>query len=274
MLSKETTMGRIGRSFQLVGQSYRILMRDKALMILPLISGAVMLAAVSVVVLSFGLSAARVQRYGPESYLPLFAIYIVTYAIGIFFQAAVVAGATERMRGGDPSVRSALAAAFRRIGPILMWAVVAATVGMLIRAIHNRVGFIGKIIASFVGAAWSLATFFVVPVLVLEDRSVGESFNRSVSVFKQTWGETVAGGVNIGVAAMCAWLTLVLIVGLLASVVGPLALVVFAVGGIFLLVFFSALDGVFIASLYRYATDGHAASGFDQTLLDQAFVPK
>jgi hypothetical protein len=211
-------MGRIGRSFQLVGQSYRILMQDKELMILPLISGMVMLVVVGAVVLGFGLSASRVERFGLESYLPLFVIYVATYAVGIFFQAAVVAGATERMRGGDPTVGSALAVAGRRLGPILMWAVVAATVGMVIRVVHDRVGFVGRIIARLIGAGWSLATFFVVPVLVLEDRSVRESFNRSVSVFKQTWGETVAGGVNIGVAAICAWVTLIAVTGLLASV--------------------------------------------------------
>ena len=267
-------MGRIGRSFQLVGQSYRILMQDKELMVLPLISGVVIAAVVGSFAFGFGLDASRVQRHGPDVYLPFFLMYVATYAIGIFFQAAVVAGATERMQGGDPTVGSALAAAGRRLGPIVMWAVVAATVGMVIRAVHDRVGFVGRIVTSLVGAAWSLATFFVVPVLVLEDRSMGQSFTRSVSVFKQTWGETVAGGTSLGVAAACAWVTLVAIVGLLASVAGMMALVVFGVGAILLMIFFSALQGVYVASLYRYATEGHATSGFDKTLLEQAFVPK
>ena len=267
-------MGRIGRSFQLVGQSYRILMRDKELMILPLVSGVIIVAVVLSFAFGFGLDTARVERHGADLYLPVFLMYVVTYAIGIFFQAAVVAGATERMRGGDPTVRSALAAAGRRIGPILMWAVVAGTVGMVIRAIHDRVGFVGKIIASLIGAAWSLATFFVVPVLVLEERSIAESFTRSVGVFRKTWGETVVGGTGLGAAAVCAWVTLVAVVGVLAYVVGIFAIVVFAVGAVFLAVFFSALQGVYVASLFRYATDGHATSGLDGELLKQAFVPK
>jgi hypothetical protein len=267
-------MGRIGRSFQLVGQSYRILMQDKELMVLPLISGVVITAVAVSFFFGFGLDGAALERGGPEMYVPVFLLYVVTYTIGIFFQAAVVAGATERMRGGDPTVGSALSAAGRRLGPILMWAIVAATAGMIIRAIHDRVGFVGKIIASLAGAAWSLATFFVVPVLVLEDRSITDSFNRSVTVFKQTWGETVAGGTGIGIAAVCAWLTLIAVVGLLASVVGMVALLLFAVGAVFLMIFFSALQGIYIASLYRYATEGHTTSGFDQALLDQAFVPK
>src|SRR6266852_2102192 len=174
-------MGRIGRSFQLMRQSYRILMQDRELMVLPLISGAIIVAVVVAMALGFGVDTARIEQHGPGLYLPLFLMYVVTYAIGIFFQAAVVAGATERMRGGDPTVGSALSAAARRLGPILMWAIVAATVGMAIRTIH----------ASLFGAAWSLATFFIVPVLVLEEQSIPASFRRSVGVFRQTWGETV-----------------------------------------------------------------------------------
>src|SRR5262245_6447655 len=160
-------------------------------------------------------------------YVPILLMYVVTYAIGIFFQAAVVAGATERMRGGDPTVGSALSAAAARIGPILLWAIVAGTVGMALRALHDRLGFVGKIVVSLLGATWSAATFFVVPVLVLEQRSISDSFGRSVKVFKETWGETMVGGASLGIAAVCAWVTLVAIVGLLAwAGAGIIALIV------------------------------------------------
>jgi hypothetical protein len=268
-------LGRISRSFQLVGQSYRVLMQDKELMILPLISGAVMaVVAGSFALALFATGALVVEQPGAATYVPLFLFYVVSYTVGIFFQAAVVAGATERMRGGDPTVGSALAAAGRRIGPIVMWAVVAATVGVILRAIQDRVGFLGKIIAGFAGVAWSLATFFIVPVLVLEERSPGESFTRSVSVFRKTWGETFAGGLSLGAAAICAWLTLVAVVALLASVIGVFAIAVFAAGAILLMIFFSTLHGIYVASLYRYATEGLVPAGFDKALLDSAFVPK
>ena len=267
-------MGRIGRSFQLVGMSYRILMQDKELMVLPLISGAFIVAALAALSLGFGVDTSRIDRNSPATYVPLFAMYVVSYAIGIFFQAAVVAGATERMQGGDPTVRSALGAAARRIGPILMWAIVAATVGVILRIIQDRLAFVGRIVAGLLGAAWSLATFFVVPVLVLEERSIPDSFRRSVSVFRTTWGETVVGGTTLGAAAVCAWLTLIAISGLTAMALGPFALAVFAAGAVFLMVFFSALQGIYVASLYRFATGGGAASGLDPALLGQAFVQK
>jgi hypothetical protein len=266
-------MGRIGRSFQLVGQSYRVLMQDKELMLLPLISGAIICAAVVGVAFGFGLATSAFDQPGVAVYLGVLLLYIATYAIGIFFQAAVVAGATERMRGGDPTVSSALAAARRRLGPILMWSVVAGTVGLVLRAIEERVGFVGKIIVSLVGAAWSLATLFVVPVLVLEGCTVGEAVGRSTDRIKRTWGEAVVGSTGLGAAAICAWLTLVAVVGLLAwAGAGLVAVAVMVVGAIGLMVFFTALQGVYVASLYQYATGGR--TGLDADLLREAFAPR
>ena len=145
---------------------------------------------------------------------------------------------------------------------------------MVLRAIQDRVGFLGKIVVGLIGAAWSFATFFVVPVLVLEDVYIGDVLGRSVEVFKDTWGETVVGSANLGIAAFCAWLTLAAVTGLLASLAGTPALVLFAAGAIFLLIFFSALQGVYVASLYRYATEGSVPAGFDKRLLADAFVEK
>jgi hypothetical protein len=268
-------MERIANSFRLVRQSYHVLMQDKELMILPLISGIITVAVAMSFFFGFGLIGPRLQGGGAEVFVPVFILYVIVYAIGIFFQAAVVAGATERLRGGNPTVGSALSAASRRLGSILAWAVIAATVGTILRAIQDRSGWLGRIIVGLIGAAWSFATFFVVPVLVLEDLSVGESFTRSLSVFKRTWGETVVGTAGVGIAAFVAWVALVAVTSALASLqMGVLALVVGAAGGIVLLILFSALQGVYVASLYRYATEGQGTPGFDTDLLARAFVPK
>lgn len=268
-------MGRIGRSIQLVGQSYRILMQDKELMVLPLISGIVVAGLAASFVVSLGIGADEFDRRNPVHVAATFLFYVATYAIGIFFQAAVVAGATERMRGGDPTVSSALGAAWKRIGAILAWAVVAATVGMILRAIQERAGFLGKIVAGLAGVAWSLATFFMVPVLVLEDHSIRESFTRSVNTFKQTWGESMVGNISIAAAALVAWVTLIAVAGLIAWVgAGWLALAALFIGGALLIVLTSALQGVYLASLYRYATAGVVPAGFDRDTLAGAFVNK
>jgi len=268
-------MERISRSFDIVILSYRILLRDKELMVLPLISASITIAVALSFAFGFGITPSAVENGGLETYLPLFLMYVVAYAVGIFFQAAVVAGATERMRGGDPTIGSALAAAGRRIGTIVVWAILAATVGTIIRAIHDRVGFVGKVIAVFFGAAWSLATFFIVPVLVLEERSIRESFTRSMNVFKEAWGESIAGGATIGLASLVAWLPLMGIAALVGLTLGaPAGVGLFFAGAIVLSIFFSTLNGIYLATLYRYATEGWVPAGFSGELLQQAFVSK
>ena len=268
-------MERISRSFDIVTQSFRILLHDKELMVLPLVSGVINVGVALTFVFGLGLTPRVVRNGGIETYVPLFLMYVVLYAVGIFFQAAVVAGATERMRGGDPTLGSALGAAARRGGTIVAWAIVAATVGTVIRAIHDKAGFIGKVVTSIFGVAWSLATFFIVPVLVLEERSIRDSFNRSVSIFRETWGESIVGPVGIGLAAFCAWVPLFIVSGALGVLVSPFAgIVLFAAGAVVLIAFFSTLQGVFLATLYRYATEGWVPAGFSGVLLEQAFVKK
>jgi MFS family permease len=268
-------MDRISRSFRLVRQSYRILMQDSELMFLPFIAGLITLAAGFGIVYAFGVFQRSADEIQAEEIVPLFLFCVLAYGIGIFFQAAVVAGATERLRGGDPTMRSAIAAAWRRVGTIAIWAVIAATIGVILDAIHERAGWLGKIVTSLLGWAWSFATFFIVPVLVLEQHSVGDSFDRSYAIFKKTWGEAVIGRGGLGLAAFFAWVALILVVMALAGIgLEAVAFIVAFTGAITLLMFFAALQGVYVASLYRFAIEGNDTAGFDRDLLADAFVPK
>jgi hypothetical protein len=272
-------MDRINRSFALVGQSFRLLMQDKELVILPLMSGIVMIVVVLsffVAFFDFNIEAAKaVDTNDPRAYLPLFLFYTVTYFVGTFFQAAVVAGAMERMRGGDPTVSSALGAAGRHVGKIFGWALLAATVGTILRAIADRVPFVGKIVIGLIGAAWSIATFFVVPVLVLEDLSVTDSVRRSTELLKRSWGEAVVGTIGLGAASFVAWLGLIAVAGTVMVLGDPLVgFAIGAIGAIGLVLMFSALQGVYLASLYQYASGSDQLGGFDRGVLASAFQPK
>lgn len=268
-------MGRFSRSLELVGQSFRLLMQDKELMVLPLVSGIVTAAVIATFFVGFGLSAALMSHPQPIIALPMFLMYVATYFVGIFFHAAVIAGATERLRGGTPTLGSALSAAARRAGPILVWALIAATVGTLLQAVRGRGRIVERIIASLLGAAWTLATFFIVPVLVLEDVSIGESFSRSMNLMKKTWGETLIGNGGVGLVAVACWVMLALVVALFVELnLLPVAIVLGVIGAVTLVAGFSALGAIYVASLYQYATTGEAGPGFDARTLAQAFQPR
>jgi hypothetical protein len=268
-------MGRFARSFELVGQSFRLLMQDKELMVLPLVSGLVTAVVVASFLVGFGLTAAVTDHPQPILALPFFLMYVATYFVGIFFHAAVIAGATERLHGGTPTLGSALSAAARRAGPILIWALIAATVGTLLQMIRGRGHLVERIVAGLLGAAWSLATFFIVPVLVLEDVPVGESFRRSLDLVRKTWGEAVVGTGGVGLVAFACWVALGLTVALFVALhLVPVAVLVGVLGAVTLVAGFSALGAIYTASLYRYATTGSAGPGFDTATLAQAFQPR
>ena len=271
-------MGRISRSFQLIGQSWKVLMKDPELLVLPLLSG----ICIVIVTLSFIVPMGFLQEGAIEEanevvvYGVVFLFYVVTYTLSFFFQAAVVAGATERMRGGDPTVGSSLRAAASRFPALLMWGVIAATVGMILKAIEERSGVVGKIVVSLLGAAWSLATFFMVPVLVMERLPVGQSFKHSWAIFKQTWGETVVGSLGIGLLTFLGMLVIGAIgFGLFYIQLEVVAIVTCIAGFLLLMLVSSALGGVYTAAMYRYATEGpDADTGFDAELLASAYRQK
>lgn len=269
-------MGRFARSFELVGQSFRVLMDDKALMVLPIVSGIVTAVVVaSFAVGTFGLKVVTLQHPGPITFVSMFLMYVATYFVGIFFHAAVIAGATERLRGGTPTLGTALSAAASRAGQILGWAVIAATVGTLLQMIRGRGNLIERLVAGLLGAAWSLATFFVVPVLVLEDAPVSALFGRSLSLLHDTWGESVIGTGSVGLVSLVCWLVLGGLVALLVSAHQiALAIALGVVVGVTLVAAFSALNGIYVAALYQYATTGSIASGFDKQTLAGAFQPR
>jgi hypothetical protein len=269
-------MSRIGRSIRLVKESYRVLMQDKELLLLPVISGLLVLVVTASFVIPMFLLGGDVEEENGVLWTVVgLAFYIVTYTIGIFFQAAVVAGANERLSGGDPTLGSALGAAARHLGSIVAWGVVAGTVGMILRSIQERSELLGRIVAGLVGAAWSLATFFVVPVLVLEGVGMSGAFKRSWALFKDTWGEQIGGRIGLGLASLLLVLPVLGVCALLwwaglqgvAVVLGVLS---FALLG----VFFAALQAVFVTVLYRYATTGETVAGFADEDVAGAFRPK
>lgn len=270
-------MERIARSWRLFKQSYGILKKDKELMLLPLFS----MLAVGAVLASFAFGMGIFEEgktfneEDPANMIALFAFYVVTYTIGIFFQAAVIAGASERLRGGDPTLGSALGAASKRLPAIIVWGLIAATIGMIIRSIQERSELVGKIVMGIVGAVWSLAIFFMVPVLVMERQGIGGSFKKSWNLFKQTWGETVVGNIGFGLLGFLLSLPIILIAIALASANMMVAAVIVGVLGIAALsMFLSTLQGIWVASLYQYATAGEAPPGYDKELFDLAFRPK
>jgi hypothetical protein len=285
------------RSWELVKTSFSIIRQDKELLIFPIIS-VIALVIVSVAFsvpmalagLFDGLGGDSGQGINPLVYMVGFLYYVVIYYIMIFANAAIVGAATVRLRGGDPTFGEAWSIAASRSGKILGWAIVSATVGMILRAaeqaIHERSGVVGQIagaiIVGIAGAAWNIATFLVVPVLVIENLGPIDAIKRSASLLKRTWGEQIVGNFSMGIIFFVLLLAGALPLGLLIFILAPIAPLLAVLVGIILAlyVFFiialsTAVGAIFTAAVYAYATQTPIQHNiFEPGLIENAFAAK
>lgn len=279
---------RISNSWELVKASARVLQADKELLVFPIVSGIGSLIVLATFAIPFFLTGLLEGFTGDNpgakvaSYLVAFAFYLCQYFIIIFANTAIVGAAMIRLKGGDPTVGDGFRIAFSHIGSILGYALISATVGMILRSLSRR-GAIGQIVSSIIGLAWGLATYLVIPVLVVEDVGPIEGIKRSTKMLKKTWGEQIVG--NFGIGTITGLLTVVIIiVGVIAAfalgaalnsavpVIAIIALVVILVLAINLIG--TALNGIYTAALYRYAADGETGGMFDKDLIANSFKQK
>lgn len=276
-------MDKLANSWQLMKASWEILKADREILLFPVISGlALILVTASFVapLFALGISGRSLLSEGSNAVnlVVAFFFYFICYFVIIFFNCAIIACATIRMNSGGPTVSDGLRAAFSFISEIAGWALVSATVGLILRSIAERSKLLGRIVSGLLGMAWSVTSFLVIPVLVNEGKGPVEAYKRSVHLLKKTWGEELIGtfsfGLVFGVLSIPAVAFYVLSV---FSGKGALAagfMILTALYLIILSVFQSALQGIFQAALYHYARFGEAPRGFDQETLRDVIQPK
>ena len=269
---------RISRSVELVKVSWGILMEDKKLLAFPVMSGIVTLLVIATFILPLIFTNGMLETNTIAGIVILFLFYVVSYFVVIFFNVGLISCVNARLHGQSMSVGEGLSAAARHVGSILVWAIIAATVGLILRLIEERVGFLGQIAAGLVGGIWTLVTMFVVPVLVFEEKGVFEAMKESLGLFKKTWGESVVGSLSIGlvffaigiVAFVLVFATLFLGNPIIFLAAGALFIVLIAI----LAILASAMQGIFVVALYTYAKTGQVPSVFKRELVERAFTPK
>jgi len=265
----------IGRSIELFQTSWGILMADKELLVFPVLSG-----IISLIVLATFILPLVIGQFlgGLFFYGALFAFYLVSYFVVIFFNTALVSCVNARLQGRDMSVGEGISNALAHFTPILGWALLSATVGIILHLLRERGGIFGRVASALVGGAWGLVTFFVVPVLVLEDKGVFDAIRESAALIRKTWGESIIGSGSIMLVFFI--IGVIGFLGVLATMVSGsftvfgIAFVLFIALVIVLAVVAAAMQGIFVTALYSYAKTGTVPSAFRQDLIQNAFVQK
>ncbi len=277
---------RIANSWELVKASAAVLRADKELIVFPIVSGlASLLVTITFAVpmiLTNGFDAIAAEGGQVLGIIVGFLFYLVQYFVIFFANSALVGAALIRLQGGNPTVGDGFRIAMQHSRAIFGYALIAATVGMILRWLSERAGIIGRIVVSLIGFAWNVATFLVVPVLVNEQIGPVDAIKRSGQLLKKTWGEQIIG--NLGIGAVFGLITfgvillsipLIVLAALSQSVALLIAAVVLAVLLLIGVGLINAtLSGIYTAAVYRYVTTGQVSAQFRPELIQAAFRRK
>ena len=295
--------GQLARGWSMARASFSVLRQYPRLAVFPIVSGAFFALTVGLIALSLlpqsrllypvtgpiwdklGTSdAGQIWFYVAAAMV----IYLLT-VIGVFCNVALVYCALRCYAGQEPSVREGIAAAAARLPQILGWALVAATVGVLLNLIEgflrDRLGFLGSLIGGLFEFGWAVVTYFVLPVLATEGVGPIAALRRSSAILRAKWGESLAGETRFGLlgllfglqaaALFFIGLAIVLSYGATAMAgLGPVLMTLGVIYGLATIVVLQALSTIFQAGVYLYATTGQIPPSLDPALVEGAFRPK
>ena len=289
-------LGKSKKGLNIAKDSWNVLKQDRELLIFPVLSFISCLAIIATIIApAFFVSeyrewaltfiddemATTATSQSVEIGV-LFLIYFVEYFVVVFFNSALVGCAMIRFGGGDPTISDGLKISFKRLPQIVAWALFAASIGTLLSVIESRSKSIGRWVVKFLGLAWAIGTYFVVPVIAVEGTGPITAVKRSLKLLSKTWGQGLVGNVAISILS-----------GLVTIVVFALFFLGFFVASYFkstpiavansicVLLFLivvsiatSALKQIFLAGLYLYATENKVAPGFEEQVFIDAFKKK
>jgi len=222
-------------------------------------------------------------------YVIIFLTYFGLAFIATFFNVCVVYTAKIRFEGGNATFGESFQFALSRIGLIAQWSLLSASVGLLLRLLEQLASTFGKvgeivarIIIGLLGAAWSIATIFVVPILVYDGLGPIEAVKKSMRAVKETWGENIVKSLGMGLMTFLAFVVVIaggsgltVLLSNLFDVPGMLTgLVILACMVLFTGLVFKVANTIFSTALYVYANEQIVAADFDEEVIKGAFKPK
>jgi len=197
----------------------------------------------------------------------IFLTYMVGAIIVVFWNSAIIVSAHERLTGGDPTIMTGIKAAFSRIHIIILWGIIAGTVGLLLRIArdaissnkkaHPALKILAVIMLWMVEIAWWMYTFFIIPMIVLEKKGIGDGLRGGRALFGKTWGENVTSGLGIGLISLVGIVFSLAVAGLIYFTISPTVGIIVAVALIGIIVLWTnTAEVVVVAALYEFAKTG------------------
>lgn len=270
---------RLSNGYKIAMNSFKVLKENKQLIIFPILSGISMILIMgsfaTVLLTSAGWNPDNLEEYSSVTYfLMLLLFYVVNYFIVVFFNMALVHCTRLYFRGEEVTIEKGLRFSLSRIGAIFSWALFAGTVGAILKIIQEESGWIGRIITGILGVVWSIATFFVVPVIAYENLGPIGAFKRSAGMMKQKWGESLGATFSFNLIYILAFIVVGAPLYLIGASIHPIAGIALAVLGIFFIsAVFSAAQTIFVSAVY-HNINGDPVKHYNQQMIDNLFEKK
>jgi hypothetical protein len=276
----EEKISRFKASWLLLKESLRFLRADSELLLVPVIATIIMVLLFAVLIIGLLVSGFVTTTPGDtwttQGLIFIAGSYLITAFVVAIATAMVAHTVSVRTRGQNATIGQSLWVALRHLPALFMWSLLSATVGVVLRAISERSQWLGRIATSFLGAAWGVVTYFVVPAIIIDKKSALAALSRSGTVFKQMWGETLITNISLGLIflALHAVAILLFLAAFFVSVQTETS-VVFVISGIVYVVWLFAaialqhvLNSIIVTLLYVYATADTPPENFNTTLLE------
>ena len=270
---------RLANGWKIAMNSFKVLKENKQLIVFPILSG----IAIVVLMGSFAVALLAGVGWDPDRldglnsggyYALMFLFYVVNYFVVVFFNMALIHCTRLYFRGEEVTIEKGIKFALSRIGTIFSWALFAGTVGTILRIIQEESGWIGRIISGIIGIVWSVATFFVVPIIAYENVGPIDAFKRSAGLMKKKWGESLGATFSFSLIYLLAFLVVGIPLFIIGSSFHPIAGIVLVVLGFFVVsTILSAAQTIFVSAVY-HNINGDPVKHYNQQMIDNLFEDK
>ena len=269
---------RFSNGWTIAKNSFKVLKENRQLIVFPILSGiSIILIFASFFTVILGIAGWNVDNMRDlgtiGSYVVLFVFYIINYFVVVFFNMALIHCTSLYFKGEEVTIRKGIDFSMSRISSIFAWAVFAGTIGAVLKIIQENLGSLGKIITGIIGIVWSVATFFVVPVIAYENLGPVGAFKKSANLMKEKWGERIGAGFSFFLIEVVAVLAIGIVGFVLASVNVIAGVAIAVIGILLLLTVISALKTIFISAIY-HNIQGDPVELYNQQFIDNLFETK
>ncbi len=278
-------------------QAWGVIKENPYMLLFPVVSG--MLAIMAFLIVAgiglgvMGVTTVEEQATSDETSSSFLIVGIIILVVAAYlatlitqiFMGGLVKCTDEELQGRDSGFGAGLRASFSRLGALMGWAGIQTAVGWLLSAVRGDasnnnaiVAILRLVLSSLLAVAWSIITFFVLPLIILRGKGPLQAIKESVQLIRKTWGMQIAGNVRIGgliaLVAVLPGILFAVVGGFIAASGTPAAGIPLAAIGVIVIiaaqVLISAMRAIFSVAMLHYVESGEGYGPFGQQELQTA----